>query len=42
MNKEIFNTNDYIKIDIALNSPYKWGKGWTASKEKHEEFETRS
>ncbi len=34
-----FNTDDYVNITIALNSPYKWGKGWTASREEYEQFE---
>lgn len=34
-----FNPKDYVRITIRLNSPYKWGKGWTASQEENEQFE---
>lgn len=31
-----------IELHIFLNSPYKWGQGWTASAEEHETMKNNS
>jgi hypothetical protein len=31
-----------MKLTIQLISPYKWGKGWTASSDEHELFDQNS
>lgn len=39
MTTQKFDPKDYTHIIIHLNSPYKWGKGWTESREEYEQFE---
>ncbi len=39
MTTQKFDPKDYTYIVIDLNSPYKYIKGWTESREEYEQFE---